>query len=253
MSHVERCRAASGELKEQAVVAFYTVAFGLLLDPFGELRTRGQVGFIDMLKDEHLGAVDGRVRLSAGKSGVPGQRRIAAGVDKAVGRHAHIAVAGGQFDFLDPRTFAHYIAQHRTEDHRDAGVENLLANPATQGDFVVINHGGQGTDGVVQISRGAQVAQNAVGNAVGQQLAVRAVGKQPAKGPDDRADRLTAEHRQRIEQHHALAERSGFQSGGNTRDASAGDTYVSLQALGGGSAGTAYRANYMSHKTTFEV
>ena len=202
-----------GMMKREPFAPAQAVVAGLLLHAFRDLRLRRRVRLVDALQHHHLRAEHlGVGGLAAGQARVPGQRRIAGGIDEAGGLHGHVAVAGGEMQPRDAPPLHLHVAQHRAHQRDDARLLDRPLHPAAERDLVVVDHGGDGAVAVVEgLVLLLQVVQDLVGDAVGELVAVRAVGEQAAEGGDDGVDGLASQRRQPVDDGGAPAEARGLQ------------------------------------------
>src|SRR6202011_4416173 len=73
----------------------------------------------------------------AGKSGLPDQSGVTAGIDEAGCTDADIAVTRRQAERFDPALFHLDFADDRAEQHLDAGFANGVFAPPGERNFVV--------------------------------------------------------------------------------------------------------------------
>jgi hypothetical protein len=232
MGEVDEGGIAAGKREGESLRANEAVVGGLLAQPRRERLAGRLLRRVDAFEDEHLGAVDRAIgRLAAVEARLPGQRRVAGGVDEAGGRKGHVAIAGRKVERADPAAVAGHAAQDGAEQNRDAGVANRFLDPARERDLVVHDDGGVGgpAAAVVQRLLGAEIAQDVVGNAMGELAPMGAVGEQATEGADDRVDRLAAERRQPVQQRDLAAEAGGLERGRDAGNAGAQDADIRRQ------------------------
>ena len=140
--------------------------------------------------------------LAASKACLPGQRRVAGGVDEASRRKRHVAIAGGETDLMHPAAIARHGAQDRTEQYGNVSFANGFLDPTRERDLIVHHHGRvrRTAAAVVQGALSAEIAQNVIGDAVGELMAMRPVGEQSAERADDGIDGLATERGKSVQQ-----------------------------------------------------
>ena len=153
---------------------------------------------VQVLHDDLLAAVDGPLRHPAGQAGLPGERRVAAGVDVPVGPDAHVPVPGARSTAVTRPSAQRHVAEHRAGDDLDAQRAHGPLQPAAERDLVV-EDGRRVAAGEVQVAGRPELAENVVEDPVRQLGVFGGVAEYPAEKPDQRvrpsARRLAAASR----------------------------------------------------------
>ena len=232
VSHVQHRGAPAGEEERQPAAPEQPVFLAPRGQQCVDLAGLRLVGLVDVLDDHLLGAVDGAFRDPARQPSLPGEGRVAAGVDEAVGLDGDVPVAGTQLDRRDAAVGQVRVLQHRAEHGRDAQAPDRLLQPPAEHDLVVVDgHGVAALE--VQVTGRAEVAEDVVEDPVRELGVGRAVAEHAAEQPDQGMDHLAAEQRQRVHQHHVPVQPGGLDGRGEARDPGADHADVGADLVGG--------------------
>ena len=230
VGHVQHGGPPAGEEKGQAAAAQQTD----LVAPRGQHRIDlpriGLVALVHVLDDDLLGAVDDAFGDPARQAGLPGQRRVAAGVDEAFGRDGDVAVTGGQLDGFEVAVCFVHLLQDGAEHGPDTQASDGLLQPPAEYHLVVVD-GHRVTALEMQVL--SEVPENVVENPVSELGVIRAVAEDPAEQADQGMDHLAADQRQRIHQDHVPVQPGGLDGRRQPGDPGADHAHVGADLVDG--------------------